>query len=780
MKAIASIFALGSALVVASTVLAADTSSQPLTRADCSKAGMRWNEGANVCTESASASIPGAKSPGTRFSGDGYRENNVARNNGIAYSSGPYPTQPVWTINDGRRGSPHDASISQYAYWASSTTSTIYNCNYGNWWVSVDFQPEPGTICPVGLYGRECVRSISEVDLFSLQDNYWTGTDPTTSTVTTNWGNVDFHLQYCRQGLPCYPNGSGWVDVPGGYVIANNKAWTKVSFAPVQATAVRAMLDCAQSTRANVVELEAWERITPPNNCATFATIPNDNVSPKVGDDNSTAAIIADSDRFWWTYFGNYGDTQNGCQTGSPNGVPDDIDGIDCWLKTNSGFVGFGAPGGPYVGGGISVWWFYSERVVALVEMYDLLAPVDFQRALVYLERLRQMSYAFLYNRDDKRTGFPNLGSLYPYPQPPYDPFHGRVMPAWGSVAGLDAGTWNGTWLAQVDMSGLFTYAMAAFARRVAEHPDWFCLNYRQDAIKFTTAVLETYGAFRGDMRFSDPSNAAWGYYVDLDKVSPSPFNVTLSSLRPIVEVASAADSELYRSSSEGQANWAGIYYATQEGPHFIAENVKFFLDHLKVGPAGLGGGTTWYWWRYMKDGHPTGQFPENLSHASWTLAALLLVWENRGALDGLLARYGFSQRVEGPTALSSTTFNNIANTFLRRIWYNDYTPGSDLHNLLTDRIDGPYSHVYPIEAPFPTLALNGNAQLGVLGAGFVGLAQFNRWVWVRSRDSVFNSALASLPDCQGLLPAGLSCMWPALSLGGGNHAALLRYRAWW
>ena len=52
MKAIASIFALGSALAVASTVFATDTSSQPLTRADCGKADMRWDEGANVCTES--------------------------------------------------------------------------------------------------------------------------------------------------------------------------------------------------------------------------------------------------------------------------------------------------------------------------------------------------------------------------------------------------------------------------------------------------------------------------------------------------------------------------------------------------------------------------------------------------------------------------------------------------------------------------------------------------------------------------------------------------------
>jgi hypothetical protein len=56
MKAIASIFALGSALVVASTVFAAEPSSQPLTRADCDKAGMGWDEGANVCVPNAEGS----------------------------------------------------------------------------------------------------------------------------------------------------------------------------------------------------------------------------------------------------------------------------------------------------------------------------------------------------------------------------------------------------------------------------------------------------------------------------------------------------------------------------------------------------------------------------------------------------------------------------------------------------------------------------------------------------------------------------------------------------
>jgi hypothetical protein len=52
MKAIVAIFALGSALMVASPALAADAPGQPLTRSDCDRAGMRWSEQANVCAGS--------------------------------------------------------------------------------------------------------------------------------------------------------------------------------------------------------------------------------------------------------------------------------------------------------------------------------------------------------------------------------------------------------------------------------------------------------------------------------------------------------------------------------------------------------------------------------------------------------------------------------------------------------------------------------------------------------------------------------------------------------
>jgi lipoprotein-anchoring transpeptidase ErfK/SrfK len=68
MKAIVSIFGLASALVSASIVFAADSSVQPLTRADCDKAGMRWNEGANVCAEPTSTAAPTGSS--TVFAAD--------------------------------------------------------------------------------------------------------------------------------------------------------------------------------------------------------------------------------------------------------------------------------------------------------------------------------------------------------------------------------------------------------------------------------------------------------------------------------------------------------------------------------------------------------------------------------------------------------------------------------------------------------------------------------------------------------------------------------------
>lgn len=742
----------------------------------------------------------------TRYTNDGYLEVNVARN-GAPSSSGAYPTQPVSTINDGQRGSPYNASLSQYAYWASSTTSTVYNCNYGNWWVSVKFTAPPGGFCPIG----GCVHTISEIDLFSLQDNYTSGTDPTLSTTTTAYGNVDFHLLYCPAGETCLANGSGWVQPPGGYIIANNKAWTKVTFAPVEATAVRASFDCAQSTRAYAVELEAWERQSSPactfdaegNKRLDLPAIPRDNVLAYLTDDNSNAAIVADSDRFWWLYFGDI----------------DDFTGIKNYFAGNNGE---------------GAWWYYGARAQALAQMYDLLAPVDFARAQVYLERLRQMANALLSSRDDKRSGPFPLGNQSP--QPPYDPFHGRVMPAWGS---LNSG-WGWAeqkWEADPGMNGLLTYPMAAFARRVAEHPELFCVKYRQDAVALTTAVIETYLAFRPDMYF-ETNRGGYMHPMsyqsmtcslndtdgdgDVDTVDsnaqqdclkqkwaygkPLPWNLSFSNLKSMAEAAIAADSNLYQGSS-----WAGLsYYAREEAPLQIARNLKLFISggYLRLENSD---GAYWHWWPYKTFSlnlplSPTqapglnadaAWSPEDTNHAEFTLRSLLTFWENRGKLDELLQRYGYSERIG--TLLDATKFTRIANTFLRRIWYYDYTPGSTQRNLITSRADGYGTpHVYGNGPPAPTFTENKNGFV----SGWSALAQFDPWVWARCRDSVYNPYLDPDNDQDGIpnsqdtddngdgtpdgqdpdddvdgIPDSLD-PWPALNVA--THAALLRYREWW
>jgi hypothetical protein len=67
MPSIQSAIVFMSAMFVSWPVFAADTASQPLNRADCDKAGMHWDENANVCA-SAQAGSPQVSMPKTETS----------------------------------------------------------------------------------------------------------------------------------------------------------------------------------------------------------------------------------------------------------------------------------------------------------------------------------------------------------------------------------------------------------------------------------------------------------------------------------------------------------------------------------------------------------------------------------------------------------------------------------------------------------------------------------------------------------------------------------------
>ncbi|HTL39044.1 MAG TPA: hypothetical protein VL326_38195, partial [Kofleriaceae bacterium] len=510
-------------------------------------------------------------------------------------------------------------------------------------------------------------------------------------------------------------------------------------FAPVQAKAVRAFIECSQSSHAYIAELEAWEEVPPPScDSSSFMTIPNDHGSPMLGEDNSVDHIKTDSDRFWWG----------------------EIAGFDDHSYITNDFATLNLP----------EYWQWGPRDAAMVQLYDLLVQVDLDRARVYLERLHVISNDYYNNRDDIRVLTNVPPTILTVNGHPYDHFHGQVMPAWGAVdEELD-----NQWTAKPGLDGLLAYPMAAFARRVAEHPGWFCYQYRQDAIKFTNSVIATYKAFRQDMHLT--ANDPYWYYInppsyvnlqcttgDIDRCRSNraeagmalPYNLSLSMLKAMADVAIAADSDLYKTSSQATAD--AVTYGTNEAPRAIAKNVTMWVD--KLDHRTLSDGTPWVAWKYSLLASAAN---EDLNHANFTLGSIVTMWENKSALDGYLARNGYSERVN----LDSSTLASIVNGFLRKIWYYDYTPGSPLHDLLTKQVDGNPS------PPGLGVSDNGNP----FCTAWARLAQFDPWMWRRCRDAIFYSELPAQEGC-GTSEAPWTCQYPALD--PENHAALLGWRKW-
>ena len=354
-----------------------------------------------------------------------------------------------------------------------------------------------------------------------------------------------------------------------------------------------------------------------------------------------------------------------------------------------------------------------------LIQVHDLVAPLDFDTSVVFLRRLGAIAGALLANRDDVR-GFPE------------DPFRERVMPAWGALTPNRDDKWN----TDVSTSGLFVYAMAAFARRVAERPDRYPQTLSDQAVRMITAAIETYEAFRPELHLVEGDPHA--YYVLPERYSslvcaggdkgcegyrtgagkPLAYNESLSMIKALTELTLAADSNLYRASAD--ATPTRLQLATEEMPLVVAKTIAYRVADLH--PRTLSDGTPCYEWDYQGSGGP-----DDIGHAQFELGCLAVVLESQLRLNELLERAGRAERV----SLAPSLFEGLANTFLRIVWRNDR---------LTRYIDGSGGECYNEEC-----------------AGWVPLAQFDPWVWKRARDTTFN------PSSPGLR--------------ADNHGALLRYR---
>jgi hypothetical protein len=94
-------------------------------------------------------------------------------------------------------------------------------------------------------------KTIDEVDIFTLQDDFASPAEPTEQTTFTQYGVVAFHAQFWT--------GTGWVTLPGGAVAGNDKVWRKFTFSPITTTKIRVLVHVALNGSSRLVEVEAWQ-----------------------------------------------------------------------------------------------------------------------------------------------------------------------------------------------------------------------------------------------------------------------------------------------------------------------------------------------------------------------------------------------------------------------------------------------------------------------------------------------------------------------------------------
>ena len=132
-------------------------------------------------------------------------------------------------INGDRKG----LFVWQDGYWSTSNSSLPA-------WLEVQFNGS---------------KTISEIDVVTVQDNYNAPVEPTDTMTFSTAGLSGYDVQYW--------NGSAWVTISGGTVTGNNKVWRKFSFAPLSTTKIRVWATASPDGYSRLTEVEAWTGPSP-------------------------------------------------------------------------------------------------------------------------------------------------------------------------------------------------------------------------------------------------------------------------------------------------------------------------------------------------------------------------------------------------------------------------------------------------------------------------------------------------------------------------------------
>ena len=108
-------------------------------------------------------------------------------------------------------------------------------------WLQVDF---------------ESSKTINEVDVFSVQDNYANPAEPTETMTFSLYGLTGYEVQYW--------NGTAWQNIPGASVTGNNLVWRRFNFTPVTTSKIRVLTNASVDGYSRIIEVEAYTPVVHP------------------------------------------------------------------------------------------------------------------------------------------------------------------------------------------------------------------------------------------------------------------------------------------------------------------------------------------------------------------------------------------------------------------------------------------------------------------------------------------------------------------------------------
>lgn len=195
---------------------------------------------------------------------------NIAVSASLTQDTGAVSSQPVNILNGEavnlaraagttvRASSYHDGFFGKY-----SMESAVDGIKSGKGWTNNGGWSDdtPGNMDDWYQLDFNGKKTISAIDLYFLQDNFSSANvaNPTLDTTFTRYGMAGYDVQYW--------DGTGWITVPGGSVVNNNKVWTQYGFDPITTNRVRVRfykeIAAGSSAQARLVEIEVWEAVNP-------------------------------------------------------------------------------------------------------------------------------------------------------------------------------------------------------------------------------------------------------------------------------------------------------------------------------------------------------------------------------------------------------------------------------------------------------------------------------------------------------------------------------------